>query len=160
MITQWERATNKQSENFTTDLNNYPELVWNAAATNTNIKDSLVTESNAAVKDKLCSRWTEWQSCCYSTKDAYNRQVKRIHLQFLIKINLNHIIIEKILNTIYGPDISKKGSLEAEALLQMLITQEVKELLSGSVNAYEWQDKPHRTPAVQMWAKICFKYLN
>eukprot|EP00961_Rhodomonas_salina_P119435 1606977-Rhodomonas_salina.1 len=80
MIAQWERATNKQSENFTTDLDNYPELVWNAAAANTDIKDSLVTESNAAVKDKLGSKWTEWQSCGYSTQEAYERQVKRIRL--------------------------------------------------------------------------------
>eukprot|EP00961_Rhodomonas_salina_P080538 1083556-Rhodomonas_salina.1 len=40
MIKQWERAMQKQCENFTTDLDNYPVHVWNT--------DSIVTESNAA----------------------------------------------------------------------------------------------------------------
>eukprot|EP00961_Rhodomonas_salina_P243042 3283915-Rhodomonas_salina.1 len=61
MIAQWERATQKQRENFNTDLDNYPVHVWNAAAAATDITDSIVTESNTAVKDKLGSRWTEWE---------------------------------------------------------------------------------------------------
>eukprot|EP00961_Rhodomonas_salina_P033132 446141-Rhodomonas_salina.1 len=130
MIAQWERATNKQRENFTSDLDNYPEHVWNSAANETEIKDSIVTESNAAVKDKLGSRWTEWQNCGYSTEDAYKKQVKRIRVQFLIRTN--RILVEKFLTAIYGSDFSKKGSREAEALRHMLITPAIKELLSGT----------------------------
>eukprot|EP00961_Rhodomonas_salina_P128593 1732710-Rhodomonas_salina.2 len=127
MISQWERAMQKQCENFTTDLDNYP-----------------------------AHQWTEWEKCGFSTEEAYAKQVKRIHLQFLIKIN--RVVIERILTSIYGADTSKKGSREAEALLKMLITPAVKELLSGSVNAETWEERPDSMLAVQMWAKLCFKY--
>eukprot|EP00961_Rhodomonas_salina_P091844 1235757-Rhodomonas_salina.1 len=132
MIAQWERATNKQLENFTSDLDNYPEHVWNSAASEMEIKDSIVTESNAAVK--------------------------RIRVQFLITGRTNRILVEKFLTAIYGSDFSKKGSREAEALCHMLITQAIKELLSSTVNSSTWEEKPHCMPAVQMWAKLCFKY--
>eukprot|EP00961_Rhodomonas_salina_P117260 1578382-Rhodomonas_salina.1 len=88
---------------------------------------------------------------------AYTKQVKRIRLQFLIKIN--RVVIERILTSIYGSNTSKKGSREAEALRKMLITPAVKELLLGSVNAETWEERQHSMPAVQMWAKLCSKNL-
>eukprot|EP00961_Rhodomonas_salina_P219605 2968194-Rhodomonas_salina.1 len=53
MVAQWEKATSKQREGFSTDLNNYPELIFSQAADNADVIDSMVTESNTAVKDKL-----------------------------------------------------------------------------------------------------------
>eukprot|EP00961_Rhodomonas_salina_P260394 3518829-Rhodomonas_salina.1 len=82
--------------------------------------------------------------------------MKWIRLQFLIRTN--RILVEKFLTAVYGSDFSKKGSREAEALHHMLITQAIKELLSGTVNSSTWDEKPHCMPAVQMWAKLCFKY--
>eukprot|EP00961_Rhodomonas_salina_P230052 3108818-Rhodomonas_salina.1 len=158
MISQWEKATLKQHEGFSTDLNNYPELVFTQAADNSDVIDSMVTESNAAVKDhdKLGSNWTKWNKCCYSTQAAYTKQVAKILLNFMNKIN--RVLVERILTAIFGSNLSKKGSREAEALRQHLITAEVKDLLSGSVNAKPWAEKPHKMITVQMWAKLVFKY--
>eukprot|EP00961_Rhodomonas_salina_P115421 1553771-Rhodomonas_salina.1 len=131
-------------------------MIFNRAANNTEVKDSIVTESNSAVKDKLGSNWTDWSKCGYSTEESYKKQVARIRLNFMIKIN--RVLIERILTAIFGADHWKKTSREAEALTQLLITSDVKQLLTGIVDASTWEDKPHQMLAVRMWAKILFKY--
>eukprot|EP00961_Rhodomonas_salina_P036592 491641-Rhodomonas_salina.1 len=85
-----------------------------------------------------------------------NTAVAKIRFNFAIKIN--RILSGRILTSIFDSDLSKKESREVELLRQILITAEVKDLLAGTVDAEQWELKPHKMIAVCMWAKLVFKY--
>jgi len=154
-----QEESKKKRRNFKCTFDSHDDSNWVEALQSREhgcVEAQLAVVKVDTLKQRFGSNFTEFQKCGFTDETKHAGALENALEQKLLEMNIT--LLSALTDAIFSE--KSDGSMNKDALRQILVTAEIRNLLDGgnAKDIDEWFDQPWLMPAVVVWFSILWKY--